>query len=315
MLYITGVTGHSGRWFLKRLDEEGYQGRIRCAMRKSRSDAPDKYKLFDGCRLDIEYAVGSLDDEVFLRDSLNGVDTIVHTAGIGLSPKLIEAAIENKVNWAILIHTTGRFSKYKSASEGYIQVEDEILKRCEQNTEGERVLNCTVLRPTMIYGSSADRNMYRLVDYLYRHKVFPLFGDGSNLMQPVHARDLGNAYYQVLTRPETTMNKEYNLSGKEPITYLDIIKTIRKQLGSRVMIVKLPISLSIFAAKIYNSLFKRAIITVEQVMRMQEDKAFDHSDASRDFGFDPMSFEEGIREETNEYLSGTRVDFNNVSYQ
>jgi len=284
-------------------------------MRESRSAAPEKYKMLDNCGLAIEFAVGDLNDEAFLMESLKGVDTIIHTAGIGLSTKLIEAAIANHVNWAILVHTTGRYSKYKNASEGYIRIEDDILSRCEENDRGERELNCTVLRPTMIYGSSMDQNMYRLVDYLYRHKVFPLFGKGSNLMQPVHARDLGNAYYQVLTHPENTMNRHYNLSGKAPLTYLDIIKTIRTHLNSSIRILRLPISLSIFAAKVYNTLFRHAIISVEQVMRMQEDKAFSHEDAARDFGYDPLSFEEGIREEVEEYLSGVRVDFSNITYQ
>lgn len=307
MLYVTGITGHSGKWFLKRLSDEGYQDIIRCAMRKSQSEAPEKYMIFENCGLNIEFAIGDLDDEKFLLDSLQGVDTIVHIASISLSPKLIDAAISNNVTWAILVHTTGRYSKYKSASEGYIKIEDDILARRDS-------IAITVLRPTMIYGSSGDRNMYRLVGYLSRHKLFPLFGDGSNLMQPVHARDLGNAYYDVLMHPEMTKNKEYNLSGKQPITYLHIIETIRDYLNSNVTIVKIPISLSIFAAKIYNILFKNAIITVEQVMRMQEDKAFSYEDASRDFGYDPLCLEEGIKIEVEEYLSGVRVDYSGVKY-
>ncbi|MDD4566107.1 MAG: hypothetical protein PHE79_11620, partial [Eubacteriales bacterium] len=62
------------------------------------------------------------------------------------------------------------------------------------------------------------------------------------------------------------------------------------------------------------ALFKNAIITVEQVMRMQEDKAFSHEEAYRDFGFDPLPFEEGIREEVDEYLAGVRVDYSGVRY-
>ncbi|HVI42368.1 MAG TPA: NAD-dependent epimerase/dehydratase family protein, partial [Anaerovoracaceae bacterium] len=260
MLYITGITGHSGKWFLKRLEAEEYIGKIRCAMRESKESAPNKYALFDGCQLDIEFSVGDLSDEEFLTESLKGVETIVHIAGIPLSTKIVQAAIKNNVKWAILVHTTGRFSKYKSASEAYIKIDDKILSLRES-------IAVTILRPTMIYGSSGDRNMYRLVGYLSKHKVFPLFGDGRNLMQPVHARDLGNAYYDVLMHPNATKNKEYNLSGKDPITYLHIIQTIRDYLNSKVKIIKIPISLSIFAARAYNALFKNAIITVEQVMR------------------------------------------------
>jgi NAD dependent epimerase/dehydratase family. len=315
MLYITGITGHSGRWLLKRLDQEGYKEKIRCVMRQSKENKPDKYKAFDNCGLDLEFVVGNLEDENFLAETLKGVETVVHISGIGFSPKIIAAAISNNVNWVILVHTTGRYSKYKSASEEYIKIEDGILKLCEAVTQNKRTLNCTVLRPTMIYGSSMDKNMYRLVGYLAKHRFFPLFGDGSNLMQPVHARDLGNAYYQVLTHPEATMNRSYNLSGKEPITYVDIIKTICRQLNKKPVIVKLPIALSIFAAKVYNTFFKNAVISVEQVMRMQEDKAFGYEAARADFGYSPMSFEDGAREEVDEYLRGVRVDFSNIKYQ
>ncbi|HZK60446.1 MAG TPA: hypothetical protein VFC41_00130, partial [Anaerovoracaceae bacterium] len=66
----------------------------------------------------------------------------------------------------------------------------------------------------------------------------------------------------------------------------------------------------VFAAKVYNSIFgKRAIISVEQVLRMQEDKVFDHEMAKNDFGYNPVSFEEGIKDEVQEYLQGVRVDF------
>lgn len=314
MLYVTGITGHSGKWFFERLKKEGFHGKIRCVMRSSREDSPEKYRKFESSGFEIEFAIGSLDDERFLMESLKGVTTVVHIAGIGFSPKLVDAAIANQVSWVILVHTTGRFSKYKSASEMYIKIEDEIIERCRESEPGKPTLNYTILRPTMIYGSSMDKNMYRLVEYLDKHKLFPLFGNGSNLMQPVHARDLGNAYYDVLIRPDITRNKCYDLSGKEPLSYLDVILTIKRYLGSKVKIVRIPISLSIFLAKVYNGIFKNAIITVEQVMRMQEDKAFSHKDASEDFGYQPLSFGEGIVEEVKEYQSGVRVSYEGVKY-
>lgn len=323
MLYITGITGHSGRWFLKRLEAECYDGKIRCVMRQTKEEAPDKYALFEDCNLDLEFAIGDITDPIFLFESLTDVHTIVHTAGIDKSTNLMKAAQERNVHWAILVHTTGRFSKYKSASAGYIKIEDDILEARNNMLQSvsrgkmktEQVLNCTILRPTMIYGSSSDMNMYRLIGYLSKHLLFPLFGNGSNLMQPVHARDLGNAYYDVLMNPEKTMNKEYDLSGKEEITYIAIIQWIKKYLNSSVKIVRIPMNLSILAAKVYNAIFgKKAILTVEQVLRMQEDKAFSHQAATSDFGYDPLSFEDGIKEEVEEYLSGTRVDYSNIKY-
>jgi len=36
------------------------------------------------------------------------------------------------------------------------------------------------------------------------------------------------------------------------------------------------------------------LLTSDQIDRLREDKVFDISDARRDLGFDPISFEEGI---------------------
>lgn len=290
MLYVTGITGHSGRWFVDRLVKEGYRGKIRCVVRTNSNT-----KFLDNSRLDVEKVVGDLDDADFLTATMQDVKTILNIAGIFWSEKVIEAAIKNKVKWAICVHTTGRFSQYKSASQDYIRIEDGILRRRNE-------IDITVVRPTMIYGSSLDRNMYKLIDFLYRNRFFPMFGEGLNFMQPVHARDLGNAYYNVMVNASKTTNKEYDLPGKSPIAYIDLVRAVSKTLGKNTTIVKIPLWFSLTSAKIYNGISKRPIITVEQVLRMQEDKTFSYKLAEQDFGYDPVTFEDGIKDEVHEYL-------------
>lgn len=297
MLFVTGITGHTGRWFLKRLQVEGYTGKIRCLVRSP------EVPILKGCNLNIELVVGSYDDLDFLTEAMIGVETVLQIVHIHCTEKIVEAAVRNKVKWLICVHTTGRFSKYKSASEEYIRIEESILKRRNE-------IDITVLRPTMIYGSSADRNMWKLIDFLYCSKLFPMFGSGRNLMQPVHAKDLGNAYYDVLVNPGITKNKEYDLAGKEPIEYISIIQTITKRLNKNPLIIKLPVWFSILSARVYNAVSGSPKISVEQVMRMQEDKAYSYNLAYSDFGYNPVSFAEGIKGEIEEYLiskSHTRV--------
>lgn len=295
MLLVTGITGHSGRWFAERLASERYTGVIRCVLRPG-SDAGFLAKT----ALNYSTIAGDITAPEFLDRAMQGVDTVVHIASITLSERIVAAAIRNKVRWAILVHTTGRYSGFKSAADEYIRIEDGILRLRDQ-------VGITVLRPTMIYGSSRDRNMFKLVDYLYRHKLFPIFGSGQNLMQPVLARDLGNAYYSVLMNRQTTMNCDYNLSGKEPISYLDLVCTVSRALGRKNVMVRVPMWLSLLGAKVCNAVSRQSPISVEQVMRMSEDKVFSHAAATRDFGYDPASFQDGIRGEVGEYLQGRKL--------
>ena len=211
-----------------------------------------------------------------------------------MSELIFYKAIENNINWIISIHTTGRYSKFKSASAEYIDIEDKLLKLRDK-------INITILRPTMIYGSSRDRNMNKLIKFIDRFPIYPIFGNGNNLMQPVNAKDLAIAYQQVIENSEITINENYNLSGKYPIKYKNLISTVSQHLNKKTVLVKLPIIFSRFFVRICRKLVPKFPLNEEQVLRMKEDKDFTHLKATKDFGYNPMSFEEGIVEEIKEY--------------
>ncbi len=289
-IFVTGITGHTGRFYAQRLISENSKDEIVCVVRET-SDTG----FLDNSNLNITKAVGDLNDINFLSKNMNGCDMVLHIASIYQSKNVMTAAKAAGIKNALLVHTTGMFSKFKSASAEYIAIEEEVLKM-----RGE--INITVLRPTMIYGTSRDRNMYKLVSYLDTHSFFPIFGNGKNLMQPVHAKDLGDAYYNVIQNWDVTKNKDYNLSGKYPIEYIELVKTVEDYLQTNTKNIKFPIWLSLIGAYMYNLFFKSAMISVEQVQRMTEDKNFDYNDAARDFGYSPMTFAEGVKGEVEEYL-------------
>lgn len=289
-IFVTGATGHSGGFFLQRLEKENCDWHLKCVVRET-SDLT----IIDSTSLDIKKAYGDLNDVDFLAREMEGYDLVLHIASIYMSKNVVKAARKANIKDIILVHTTGMFSKFKSASAEYIAIEEEILANRDD-------MNITVLRPTMIYGSRKDRNMYKLIDYLYRHKFFPIFGKGENLMQPVHAGDLGDAYYGVIANWDTTKNKDYNLSGKYAIEYIELVRTVEDYLERKVLNVKIPLWFSLFSAVIYNKISKGAIISVEQVQRMMEDKAFSYEDATRDFGYSPRTFADGVKGEVEEYL-------------
>ncbi len=289
-LFITGITGHSGGFFIKKLQDENCNYHLKCVVRKTSDTA-----MLDESNLDIIKSVGDLNDVDFIAKEMTGYDIILHIASIYQSANIMKAARLANVKNAVLVHTTGMFSRFKSASEEYIDIENKVL-------EYRDLMNITILRPTMIYGSSKDRNMFKLIDYLNCHKFFPIFGNGKNLVQPVHAQDLGDAYYNVIKYWDKTKNKEYNLSGKYPIEYIKLVKTVENYLGKKVYNVRVPIWISLIAAVIYNKISKRAIISVEQVQRMMEDKTFSYYEAENDFGYRPRTFSSGIKKEVDEYL-------------
>jgi len=289
-IFVTGITGHSGRFYTQRLTKEKSQDKFICLVRKT-SDT----SLLDDSQLNIKKVAGDLNDVEFMSKKMAGCDMVLHIAGIYQSKNVMQATVKAGIKNAVFVHTTGMFSRFKSASAEYIEIESEVLKHRDK-------MNITILRPTMIYGTSRDRNMYKLVDYLCRHKFFPIFGRGKNLMQPVHAQDLGDAYYDVINNWDVTQNKEYNLAGKYPIEYIELVRTVEDYLNTNTKNVKIPIWISLIGAYLYNFVSKSAMISVEQVRRMMEDKIFSYEDAQHDFEYNPMSFSEGVKGEVDEYL-------------
>jgi nucleoside-diphosphate-sugar epimerase len=157
-------------------------------------------------------------------------------------------------------------------------------------------LRWTILRPTMIYGTGQDRNFSRLIRFLARTPIVPIFGSGEFLMQPIHVEDLAHSIAQVLGS-EAAMRKAYNLAGANPLTYNDAVRTICRLMGKRPPLLHLPARPLVWLLRAAERLSIRPPIRAEQIERLNEHKAFAWDEAARDFGFRPRTFAEGIRRE------------------
>lgn len=292
MLLVTGITGHTGRYFLQELINHKYEGPIRCIVRET-SDT----SMMDNSRLNIEKVCGDIHDEAFLDEVTKGVDSIVHIINVRHTLRVLRAAIKNNVKRIVSVHTTGIFSKFRIASEEYVIIEREINKMLSKND-----ISMTILRPTMIYGDVCDRNMSKFIKMVDRFRIFPVINNGKSLIQPVNARDLGKAYYDVLMMPIEKAKSEYTLSGEKPITMIEAFKLISNNLGKKTTFISFPLGFGVIMARVLKGITLGKIDYVERVQRMSEDRSFSHEEATADFGYKPESFEVGIAREVKEYL-------------
>ncbi|WP_409272380.1 NAD-dependent epimerase/dehydratase family protein [Neobacillus sp. SCS-31] len=294
MILVTGITGHSGRYFLKELIKNQYDGPIRCVVREN-SDT----SMIDSSGLNIEKIIGNLDDQKFMNKALYGIDTVVHIASIFYSVTLMKAAIKNGVKRVILVHTTGIYSKYKSASEEYKDIEQNIERIKQENNSNIGVI---VLRPTMIYGNINDRNMVVFIKMVDKLRLFPIINHGRNLIQPVNGKDLGKAYYQVLMKPDI-LNGDYILSGEKPISMKDLFRLISRILDKKTTFISVPLEIGVILARLLKACSFGKIDYIEKVQRMGEDRSFAHEKAAKDFAYKPMPLSEGLKLEIKEYLT------------
>lgn len=292
---VTGITGKTGYWFYQHL--ASYAGEHKDFYCRFSSRSKDSLGFIRPSE-QMQLYVGDIKNPSFDEQFLNGADTLVHIAGIRYSFPLLDIAVKNGIRRFILVHTTGMYSKYKKAAKPYIELEARIHELADKNN-----IDITILRPTMIYGTLDDKNVSVFIKMVDKLCLFPVINGAVYELQPVHAKDLGDAYFSVLINHQATANKEYNLSGGKPIMLIDMLKTISGYLGKKPHFFSVPFPVAYFCACVvyYGSLTK--VDYREKVQRMIEPRVFDYDAASRDFGYAPATFQDGVKDEVMQYMA------------
>ena len=233
---------------------------------------------------EIELVRGDAKDVRVLTRALSGAEALVHVAGIEHSPAVLEAARRTNLSRLVVVGSTSAHSAYSFRSGPKLRME--ALVR-------ESALAYTIVRPSMIYGSELDKNVHRLLRFLDLSPIFPMFGSGENLWQPVYHEDCARGVYEALVR-SVAVRQSYDLPGAEPLTYLEMVETAAGTLGRKLRIVRLPLEpvrLSLAAAE---RLRLPLPVKSEQVLRLREDKAYPYEKAKGELGYAPRPFRDGV---------------------
>lgn len=278
-IFVTGATGFTGSRVVPLLLKNGYE--VRCLYR-GRSDR----SLLSSFQ--VEWALGDLSSTDALSASMRGADALVNIAslGFGHADSILRAAKDAGIQRAVFIGTTAIFTQLNAKSKS-VRVAAELAIEMSG-------LHYTILRPTMIYGSPRDRNIWRLIRFMRYSPIVPVFGNGDHLQQPIHVDDVAAAIVSCLSN-DNTIGKAYNIAGKHPLTYNEVIDTIERLMNRRVWKLHIPSGPVVSLLALLERLRIPLPIKAEQVLRLNENKDFSYAEAQRDFGFSPLAFEEGIR--------------------
>jgi len=282
-LVVTGASGFLGGHVVPLLVDRGWQ--VSALVRSDK--AADAVTA-----LGAEPLEGDLDRPASVIDAFgrSGSNVLANLAslGFGHAATVVTAAERTGLHRAVFVSTTGIFTGLNPPSKR-VRVEAE---RCIRDS----ALAWTIVRPTMIYGTPGDRNMWRLLQLLRRTPIVPLPGGGRRLQQPVHVDDLAHGIVVAIGVP-TAIGKAYDLAGPAPLSFRDVVKQAAQALGRRAVVVPVPAAPLLWGLRWVEAAGRRAPIKAEQIERLLEDKAFDIDPARRDLGYAPRTFAEGITAE------------------
>lgn len=201
---------------------------------------------------------------------------------------LLEAQGARRV---VVLSSTSRFTKDDS-SDPQEQAVAQRLADAEAHMQAwaqSRGVEWVILRPTLIYGLGQDKNVAEIARFIRRFGFFPVFGKAQGLRQPVRAADVAAACAAALLTPNAA-NRAFNISGGETLPYRAMVERIFSAMGRCPRLLTVPLWMFSLAISVVRLVPRYRQWSTAMAERMNRDLVFDHTDATRDFGFNPQAF-------------------------
>ncbi len=269
-IVVTGATGLTGGAIASELLRQGHQ--IVGTSRRPTAAGP----------AGVEMVTVDLRRTSALAGVVARADALVHVAGILFGEGVAAAGIE-RLGHVVVMSTAGIYSRSQGSRALYLRNEHALRSV---------VPDALFVRPTMIYGSTRDRNVHRIIRFARRWRVLPLPDGGRSRIQPIHYRDLATVTASLFA---TGASGVVDAGGPRPVTLAEAARTIVAALRRPTLLVPLPVAVAIGPARILD----RAIGSrwAERLERTREDRVVDNARVLGLTGVQLRSFEDGVREE------------------
>ena len=125
----------------------------------------------------------------------------------------------------------------------------------------------TILRPSLVY-SSSDNFSTTMMTLLSRLPVFPLYYSGKTLFMPIHAKDLVDIIFNVVSK--NTNSQIIECVGPETMTFKEILEKLLKLIGKRRLLLPVPLIFGKTIAKVFQ-LMPKPLLTEDQLRLLKYD--------------------------------------------
>ncbi|WP_062789184.1 NAD-dependent epimerase/dehydratase family protein [Aquitalea pelogenes] len=153
-------------------------------------------------------------------------------------------------------------------------------------------INCVVLRPTLMFGWFDRKHLGWLSRFMQKVPVFPIPGDGRYMRQPLYVGDFASIIVSCLK--SGIHGQVFNISGREKIDYVDIIRAIRQAVAAKTMLLHIPYGLFYVLLKIWALFDRNPPFTADQLKALVAHDEFEVIDWPDIFQVTPTPFSKAV---------------------
>jgi len=167
-------------------------------------------------------------------------------------------------------------------------------KRAQEEMVKASGLAACFVRPTLMFGWFDPKHLGWLSRFMAKTPIYPIPGHGRYVRQPLYVLDFCRVLiWCAEQRPE---GKTYDIVGEEDITYIDIIRVIKKVKKLKTLIVTIPVPLFKLMMKAYALFAANPPFVADQLDALMAGDYFTGDSLPKTFGLTPTPFAEAIRE-------------------
>jgi nucleoside-diphosphate-sugar epimerase len=207
------------------------------------------------------------DDPVALTRSLDGVDTLYNTYWVRFDhgPTTFANAVANsrmlfqaarRAGVARIVHLSIANPSIDSPLPYYRG------KALVERALAETAVPDSIVRPTWIFGGDRDVLTNNIAWILRRMPLIAIPGDGRYPVQPVHIDDLAEICEQAGRAGGDGIR---DAAGPETMSFVELVQAIRRAVGSRAPILKVPAPAMAAAARALGLLVRDVVLTGDEI--------------------------------------------------
>ena len=286
---VTGAGGFIGKDVVAHLLWHGY--RVQAMVRQTSTMHFQPHE-----RLEVVHA--DMRDAASLRAAMRSVAMVVHLAAaksdemesddvnVEGAKRLVAACqaagcrrLINISTLSVKILRKGTYARTKSEAEQVFR---------------SSALEVTTLLPSIVYGEERAGVFGTVMRFVQKLPVVPVLGDGQWVCAPIYIGDVSEAIISCI-ETDVTRGRSYDLAGPDRMSFDEFIDRLGAALGLRRPKLHIPFGLALAAAQLGTRLVSRCPITVSNVLGSNQDVPIDIEPARRDFGFNPLDFDTGLK--------------------
>lgn len=220
----------------------------------------------------LQAQIGGLVQEEFVRNNVVATQNILQT--------MTMANIER------LVHVSSSVVE-SVANDWYTET-----KKIQEELVESSKFNKVILRPTLMFGWFDRKHLGWLSRFMKKVPVFPIPGNGRYIRQPLYAGDFSRIIANCIN--DNSITGVFNISGREEITYVEIIKTIKKTVRAKTLVVPIPKKLFRVLLTSWALMDKNPPFTTQQLDALLADDRFEDIDWPTIFSVEATTFPDAV---------------------